>query len=96
MTSRVLCSPGKLFFLGCGWALSPEPLTPFPIFPNHEYRSRIEYGGVRSAEYADQQDGYEVSGGHTTEEQQRQQSQHHRKLCVDRAVECLNDGVIDQ
>src|SRR6185503_693900 len=84
------------FWLNTAACGTSKPIFPLSIFPNNEQGCGIENGGVGTAENAHEQNDHEMTDAFATKESQSKQGEHHCQLCINRTVQCLNDGVIDQ
>ena len=86
--------PFCFVLLGSGFAF--EPVFPFAVFPHDEDGGGVEDGRVGSAENTHEQDDHEVADAVTAEERQREQREHDGQLGIDRTIQRLHDGVVDE
>ena len=73
-----------------------EPGLPFMVFPYNQNRCSIEDGWVGSAENTHQQDDHKMPNAIAAEQGKGEQSEHNSQLRVDRAIQSLDNGVVDQ
>ena len=75
MHGEFLLLAGRSLLGGCG---APEPVSPFPVFPDDQNGRGIEDGRIRATENTYQQDDHKMPDAFPAEKNQGEQCEHDR------------------